>query len=291
VLLLGAVAVGQAQQTMLGEYLDVGIVQVRPEKRAEFDSLVKKMIAANRQNKGDNWLAIETVYGPGNRVSFVSTRNAYADVETAMGAFYQALQKGLGKAATESLMQEFNQCVVSSRNEIRRRRWDLSSNVPSDPAAYAKLVAASRWLRTTEVRIRPGGAEAFEALEKDLKAAREKASPPQTVFISQAVAGQEGTVYYVTSLTNSLAELDTMPSLQQLLGEDAYARFLKTAAETISDTEVAINRFAPELSNVPEAIVALAPDYWKPKAGPLNAKAAKPPAENAAEKNKMEEKH
>jgi hypothetical protein len=35
---------------------------------------------------------------------------------------------------------------------------------------------------------------AYEALMKDAKAAREKASPPQTTLVSQAVAGQ-GVLY------------------------------------------------------------------------------------------------
>ena len=291
VLLLGAVAVSLAQQA-LDDYLDVYIVQVKPEKRAEFDAIVKKIIAANRQNKGDTWIAMETVYGRNNRISLISTRHGYADVENAMGAFDQAVEKTYGKAGSEKLTQEFNQCIANSRSEIRRRRWDLSSNAPSDPAGYAKFVAESRWLRTTAVHVKPGEAPAFEALEKDLKAARERATPPQTVLISQAVAGQDGTVYYVTTLQSSLAGFDTMPSLQQLLGDEGFAKFVKTSGEVVAETEVVINRFLPELSNPPEAIVAAAPDYWRPKpAAPVNAKAtAKPPTANAAETTKMEGK-
>jgi len=289
VMLLGALAAAQAQQAV-GDYLDVYIARVKPEKRAEFDAINAKMVAANRQNKGDIWLAMETVYGRGNQVSFISTRNSYGDVETAMGAFEQAMTKGLGKAAAEKLFQDFNQCVVSTRSEIRRRRWDLSSNAPTDPAAYAKLIADSRWLRTTEVHVRPGQAPAFEAQLKDLKAAREKASPPQTVLVSVAVAGQEGTVYYLTMLQKSLAAFDSVPTLQQLLGDEGYARFQKTSTETIAETETVINHFLPELSNPPEQIVALAPDFWKTK--PVAAKAAaKAPAVNAAETRKMGDKN
>jgi hypothetical protein len=40
--------------------------------------------------------------------------------------------------------------------------------------------------------VRPGEIATFEALLKDLKAAREKASLPLTVLVSQAVAGQDG---------------------------------------------------------------------------------------------------
>jgi hypothetical protein len=289
--LLAALAAGQAPQAQ-ESYLDVFTVQVKPEKRADFDAIGKKISLANRQNKGDTWLAMETTYGPGNRVTFVSTRNSYAEVETAMGTFMEALQKTYGRAATDKMMQDLNQCMLSSRSEIRRRRWDLSSNAPSDAAAFAKLIAESRWLRTTAVHVRPGEAATFEALLKDVKAAREKASPPLTVLVSQAVAGQDGTVYYVTTPESSLAGFDAIPPIQQTLGEEGYAKFLKANAEAVSGTETVINHFLPDLSNAPEQIAAAAPDFWRPKSSvAANAKTAtKAPMVNAAETGKMEDK-
>jgi len=292
VVLLAVLAVGQAQQAQ-EEYLDVFTVQVKPEKRADFDAINKKIAAANRQNKGDAWLAMETVYGPGDRVTFVSTRHSYGDIEKAQGAFFGALQKTYGKAATDKLFQDFSQCLVSSRSEFRRRRYDLSSNAPADTAAMAKLVGGSRWLRTTVVHVRPGQVANFEALLKDMKAAREKASPPQTVLVSQAVAGQEGTVFYVSSLQNSLAGFDAIPTTQQLLGDEGYQKFLKTNAEAVSNSETMINRFLADASNPPEEIAAVAPDFWTPKpAAAMNAKVTtgKKSLVNATSKSKMDQK-
>ena len=289
--LLAALAVGQAQQSQ-ESYLDVYTVQVKPEKRADFDAIAKKISAANRENKGDTWLAMDTVYGPGDRLTFISTRNSYGEIEAAMGTFMVALQKTYGKGA-EKMMQDFNQCIVRSRSEIRRRRWDLSSNAPSDPAAYAKLIADARWLRTTTVHVRPGESASYEALMKDLKAAREKASLPLTVLVSQAVAGQEGTVYYVTALQSSLAGFDKLPTMQQTLGSEGYDKYLKTTAETVADSETAINRFLPALSNAPEQIAADAPDFWTPKTmvAVTGKRAAKAPVVNAAETSKMDDKN
>jgi len=261
VVLLTVLAVGQAHE----QYLDVEIVQVKPEKRADFDALSKKFVAANRQNKGDTWIAVETSYGPGNRITFISTRQSYGETEKASDAFYGALLKTHGKPGTDKLFQDFNQCITSSRSELRRRRWDLSSNAPTDAAAMAKLVGDARWLRTTTVHVRTGQIAAFEGLLKELKTAREKASPPQTVLVSQAVAGQEGTVFYVSSLQNSMGAFDTIPTNQQILGEEGYAKFLKTSADVVSSTETVINRFVPELSNAPEEVAAVAPDFWTPK--------------------------
>ena len=288
--LLAALGVAQAQQAQ-ESYLDVFTVQVKPEKRADFDAIAKKISIANRQNKGDTWLAMESTYGPGDRVTFVSTRNSYGEVEAAMGTFMGALQKAYGKA-TDKMMQDLNQCTLSSRSEIRRRRWDLSSSAPTDPASYAKLIAASRWLRTTVVHVRPGEAATFEALAKDIKAARDRSSPPLTAWVSQAVAGQEGTVYYVTTPVSSLAGFDAIPPIQQTLGEEGYAKFLKATAEAVSGIETVINRFLPDLSNAPEQIAAAAPDFWRPKSMvAANAKTAtKAPIVNAAKTGKMEDK-
>jgi hypothetical protein len=289
VVLLASLAAGQAQE----QYLDVSILQVKPEKRAEFDAVSRKIVAANRQNRGDAWIAMETVYGQGDRVSFISTRNGYGDAEKATGAFEEALQKSFGKAGADKLFQDLNQCLVSFRSEFRRRRWDLSSTAPADAAAMAKLVGGARWLRTTAVHVRPGQVMAYEALMKDVKAAREKASPPQTTLVSQAVAGQEGTVFYVTTLQNSLAAFDTLPTIQQTLGEEGYEKFLKTSAEAVAGTETVINHFLPELSNAPEEVAAVAPDYWNPKtmvAANAKAKPAKNGKVNAADTSKMDDK-
>ena len=67
------------------QYLDVFIAKAKPEKRAEFDAINKKIAEANRKNNGDTWIASETVYGEGNVVTFVSLRTSYADVEKEIG--------------------------------------------------------------------------------------------------------------------------------------------------------------------------------------------------------------
>ncbi|HWX91408.1 MAG TPA: hypothetical protein VNY29_02155 [Terriglobales bacterium] len=291
VLLLGVMVAAQAQSVQ-EDYLDVYSVQVKPEKRADFDAMVKKMVAANRDNSGDNWLTMETVYGPGDRVIMISTRHSYAEAEKGATAFDQAIQKAYGKAS-DKMFQEYSQCLVNQRSELRRRRWDLSSNAPTDPAGYAKMIADARWLPTTAVHVRPGHVAEYEALLKEVKAAREKASPPQTVLVSQAVAGQEGNVFYITMLQSSLAGFDGQPSMPQLLGNEVWEHYQKTNAEVVSGTETAINRFLPEISNAPKEIVALAPDYWSPKStAAVHAKADTPkaPVVNAKTTTKIEEK-
>jgi hypothetical protein len=50
-------------QEMMGDYLDVLIVKVRPEKRADFDAVGRRVADANRKAKGDFWTAMEVTYG------------------------------------------------------------------------------------------------------------------------------------------------------------------------------------------------------------------------------------
>ncbi len=274
-MLLTALAVGEMQE----QYLDVFYCQVKPEKRAEFDAISKKMVAANRKN-GDEWVALETVYGQGNRVTFISMRGSYADIDKALVAFNGSIEKAYGKAAAAKLFQDFNQTVISTRGELRRRRWDLSSNVPDSSAAVMKILGEARFLRTAVVHVKPGQINTFEQWLKEVKPAREKAG--QTTLVSQAVAGQEGTVFYITVLENSMAGFDSVPTGQKLLGEEGYAKFLKTSAETVESAETIISRFVPELSNAPAEIAAAAPDFWTPK--PAMAKsAAKKAAVDAAQ--------
>src|SRR6266568_3049404 len=83
-------AVAAAAQ-MPEDYLDILVARVKPERRADFDAICKKVADANRRNKGDTWVAMETTYGENNTVYFISTRHNYAAIETGSGAFMAAM--------------------------------------------------------------------------------------------------------------------------------------------------------------------------------------------------------
>lgn len=260
-LLLGS-AVAQSQE----EYLDVYIAKVKPDKRAAFYAVNKKLVEANR-TKGDHWIAMETVYGDTTTVTFISTRQSYADVEKGNQAFEGAISSAYGKEGLQTLFTDFGGTVESTRGEIRRRRWELSTAAPADAAARTKMVGEARWLRTIMIRVRPGKSADFETLLRDIKAAGEKTASPSPTLVSQAVAGHLGTVYYVTVLRSSLAGFDGNPSMREMLGDQGYQNFLKVTGDVIMNTETVINRFVPELSNPPDEVAAAAPDFWRPKAG------------------------
>jgi hypothetical protein len=268
-------AVAAAAQ-MPEEYLDLYIVKVKPDKHAEVNALVQKMVDANRKT-GDRWLAYESVYGEADVVTFVSARQSYADIEKASAAFEAAIAKALGPAGAQKLFADLGSCTVSARGELRRRRWDLSTRVPADPAARTKQVGEARWIRTVIVRVRPGRGLEYEAWLKRIKEAVEKTPGTLGTRVSQGAAGQASGVYYITWLAKSLAEFDGGPSLMQMMGEGDFEKYQKAVAEMVISTDWTIASFAPKLSNPPDDVAAAAPDFWRPKA------AAKPKAAAGAE--------
>jgi len=259
-----------------GDYLDISIDRVKPEKFADFQALVKKWADANRRFNGDRWIAFETVYGEGNVYQFTSTRKDYADVDKSNEAAMAAANKAFGKEAVQKLGQDFMNCLVSFRGELRRRRWDLSRKPPADADSYAKLIGESRFLRTTSVRVRPGHIVEFEALLKEMKEAGEKNPNTQPLYVSQVVEGGRGTTFYLSTLRSSLAGFDHNPTMSEILGEEGYKKFLQISADTVETTESVLYRISPELSNPPEEVAKVASDFWHPKA--MMAAPAKPKA-------------
>jgi hypothetical protein len=258
-----------------GDYLDVYIVKVKPEKLADFQALTKKWIDANHRFNGDRWIAMETLYGDSNVFQFTSTRQDYAEIDKVNEAAMNAANKAFGKDMADKMGHDFQNCLMWSRAELRRRRWDLSRKAPTDPATYAKFIGESRVLRTTAVHVRPGHIADFEALLKESKEPAEKMANAPPLFVSQVIEGGKGTTFYVTSLRTSLGGFDKNPTIRDILGEEGYKKFLQVNAESVEQTESTLFRFSPELSNPPEEVATVAADFWHPKMA-MAASASKP---------------
>jgi hypothetical protein len=276
---IGLVAGAQAQGLAMDGYVDEFVVHVKGSC-ANYDSLVKKLVDANRANGGDNWLALESTYGEGNVYRFVATRMTYGDIETAQGKFMAALSKGLGgEMGAMKLLGELGSCAESTQGILRARRWDLSLGKPADMAAYAKVIGSTRWIRLYTVHVRPGMAGRYEAAVKSANAAMLKANPDAQSWFTQSVAGDNGTTYYISQLRPSLASFDSGMSMRQMMGDTAFDSYQKEISEVVTRTDVAIYQVSGSLSNEPDDVVAVAPNFWRPKPpAPPKAPATKAPA-------------
>src|SRR5258708_4951924 len=110
---------------------------------------------------------METVYGEGNVYQFTSTRKDYADVEKTLEAEMAAVNKALGKEAAQKMMQDFSNCTVWTRSELRKRRWDLSRKAPQDPEAYAKLIGESDHNPTAKEILGEEGYKKFQQINAE----------------------------------------------------------------------------------------------------------------------------
>jgi hypothetical protein len=239
-------------------------VKVRPEKRADFDAIGRRIADANRKAKGDSWVAMTVEYGENNTIQFVSPRSSYAAIDSGMTAFMSAIKAAYGPGGVPKMTADVNSTILSSRSELRRRRADLAVNPPTDAGAYNKLIGEARWLRTIKVSVRNGREADFEERAKEAKAALEKGSK-WVYFFSQVIAGSPGNTYYITTLQPSLAAFDSAPKLPELMGQESFAAWVKALAEDEITSETILMRMLPELSNPQEEIAKVAPDFWQPK--------------------------
>jgi len=262
-----------------GSYLDVYIAKVKPEKADQAEAIAKKITDANRHNNGDRVIVEQPVYGDPYTYIFLTQRSSYADVDKGNDAFMASVNKAFGKEGAQKLFADWSSCLVSARTQLRVRRPDLSSKVPSDPQAFAKLVGESRVLRTFVFHVRPGHASEFEAMIKEINEHAEKMADTQPVLVSQVTEGENDGAYYITFLRKSLGGFDKEVMLPDILGKEGMAKFEKTMADVEQHTESALYRFRPDLSYPPDEIASASSDFWNPK--PVMAASAKPKAKPA----------
>jgi hypothetical protein len=254
------------------EYLDITHVQVRSDKGKDFEDAIKKMAEVNRRYKGDRWVALSTEYGDFGGYMFSAPREKLADVETGMSAFQKALKEGLGPMG-DKLMRDVAAFSASGYSEIRRRRWDLSVNAPSNSGEMLKIVAETRWIRTLTLRMRPGRSAEYLDAWKGFQTELAKVTPAVPILVSEASTGAPAVfvgVYY-----KNWAEMDAgTPGVTKAVQSEAYQQLTKVTRDAVQSSKWEINRIRPELSCAPDEVVAADPAFWKPKA--TTAVAAKP---------------
>jgi hypothetical protein len=248
------------------KFLDVVTVQVRGDQTTQFDALARKMADANRKakDKGDFWIAYQDYYGTAGRTYFVATRGKLDEVAEAEGKFLGAIKEYTG-IVPDKFFADYARTVADSRSELNTRRWDLSYNVPKDPADMVKLVASARFLRLVSLTIKPGRTPAVEKQLATLKEAMENASVKAPGFVSQSFAGSPGIVFRLAGFAATLGELENRPTAQTVLGESGYDAYSRSSAENFDSVEYRILRVIPEWSNPPKEIADADPAFWRPK--------------------------
>jgi hypothetical protein len=203
-----------------------------------------------------------------------------AAMDQGMQAFEKAIAKGAGAANVQKFFGDYMATVLAERGEIRLRRQDLSLNVPDSVEGRLRMVAESRYFRTTIVRAKPGMMHGVVDVWKKIRSAMERGEAKSPVAVFQATTGPGG-VFYFTSYARSLEDLGAQTfDLPKAMGEESFRSLQKDISEVVAESRVEIYRLIPDLSNPPAEFMSVAPDFWKPK--PAVAAAKPKPAGGAS---------
>jgi hypothetical protein len=244
------------------QLLDILKVKVRPDKGQAYEAAIKRLVDANRKG-GDKWVAFSTEYGDSGTIYFSSIREKLADIETGFVNFEKAGKEAFGPNYPK-FMADLNAMSESVSAEIRRRRWDLSVNVPADDQERMKTVATARWIRSIRIDLKPGRTPDFIDAWKPWQQELASLGPDISGWVSVTSTGTPALV--LAAYFKDMAAMDSTDAMvSKALATQTYRDFLKNTADMIVKTSWEIHRFRPELSCVPDQLADLDPGFWRPK--------------------------
>jgi hypothetical protein len=152
---------------------------------------------------------------------------------------------------------------------------DYSLRAPVD-------IAHMRYFEISLYRLKPGHRHDWDELVKLVKQGYDRITDVHWAMY-EAAYGQEGTTYVVFVPMKSAAEIDRGfdqddKQFRDALGEDGMKRLADLESAAIEFSQSNLFQFSPKMSYPPDAWVKADPDFWKPKAAAMPAKAEQKPA-------------
>lgn len=256
-------------------YVDVDIVHVKQGKRTDFDALNKRLVDMNRKS-GNHWTTNAVDFGDTNVFYFIMPYATFAATAQGIRSFGDAVRRAVGDAGVHKFFNDLDATIDREHYSMYRRRWDLSTHVPADDAAYDKIVGEARWIRMVTTYTRPGKTLDYEQQLRENKDANERMNPGIPFWVSQSVAGEPPGTFRTVNLMKTLDDMDKLKNTQQVRG-DSYSRYMQVVSESVERTEITISHLVPALSNPPDGIANVDTSFWRPKPAPVVASAKKEP--------------
>jgi hypothetical protein len=227
----------------------VNSVGLRPDRMGPFQDQVGRL-ADTAADKGDpwRWTAHQTLFGQTLVMHFVTQVENFADVDQ-LGTVEQLWTRVLGEKKGQEGFRDTNECVQTVQQTISTLRPELS-HLPDDlqPGAHPAAVI-------TEVRARPGQAEACEELIRKIAEAIPKTGDAARIITNQSLIGDLN-LYWTVRPLSSLADLDAqLPApelLNQAFGPAEGGLLWRTGSEAVEQARREIVGYLPELSNTPQ---------------------------------------
>jgi len=223
-----------------------------------------------RANHPAHYVALASISGLGE-VWFVQPMPSFGANED----YEKASDKEPLKSALAMLDARDGELRATSRAIWAVFRPDLSYHAEKFAPAKARYVMAGM------IRIKLGRDADFVAGAKTYFGAFEKANIDECTLAYQVVAGAPSGTYLFFSMMDSMKVLDEEPArmraVQQAMGAENFAQFMKGAGDLFVATEDTLLEAKPGMSYPPQQFIDADPAFWKPKPAPKPAAAAPAP--------------
>jgi hypothetical protein len=226
--------------------------------------------AFRKANHPAHYIALTAMSGP-SEVWFVQPTPSFGATED----YEKASEKEPLKSGLAMLEARDGELRASSRAIWAAFRPDLSYH----PEKFA--CAKPRYVMVGTFRLRLGRDADFVAGAKQYFGAFEKANIDQCILAYQVVAGAPSGTYLFFTMMDSMKAMDEQPArmqaVQQAMGADTFAQFMKGSGDLFVSTENTLLEVKPGMSYPSQQMIDSNPDFWKTKPAAKPAAAAPAP--------------
>lgn len=253
-------------------YVWYEIVQINNGKADLYNKVVAQYRdAANTSAPDVYWLAGTPITGESDHVFIVTFHPNMASIEKTITMFGKAEESVTAKNA--SFTSQVAEAEGPSHWVLAEYSKELSYRSEMVP------MAQTTWWTSSLFSLRPGCEYEFNEVVKQVADLHKKAGDNEHWSAYQIRAGYpEPSVLFVTTM-RSLADMDEEANAAaKEMFESASMRqmFQKIGKECIAHIESTYAQVAPQMSRMPQAVVAANPDFWTIKEQPTPAATKKP---------------
>ncbi|HXY25016.1 MAG TPA: hypothetical protein VEI73_10225 [Candidatus Acidoferrum sp.] len=244
--------------------------EFEPGRAAERRKLeVATARACEKLNVPNSWIALESLTGPTEALSF-DPFDSFEQLDAAYAGWGQIYS---AHPDLSRMQDEIKSLLVNERSIIAVRRDDLGSRWQTIDFSKA------RFLRVLEVRLNPGHESEFEESSRSMGGDYEKFKSDVPWVVYQVNSGIPAPAFFVFVPMRALRQnddlLDWRRSLREAEGDEAAQRAEQLARDAFAFSETTIYAVNPEQSHVTAEFADGDPGFWTPKvAVPAAASAA-----------------
>ncbi len=248
-----------AQEFKPAPVLEIIREGVKEGRAAAHEKVETEYAAAFRKaNYPGHYVAMAATSGP-SEAWFIVPMASFAASEE----YDKAAEKEPLKSALAMMDSRDGELRSGSRTMWAVYRPDLSYGVERfNPGK-------TRYVTVGSMRVRLGRDEDFAEGAKMYFAAWKKANLDETTLGYQVVAGAPAGTYLFFTMNQSMAALDKEPehmqAVQEAMGKEEFAKFMKGSGEMFLSMEDTILQVKPAMSYPPQALIDADPAFWKPR--------------------------